>query len=95
MANENDEDERSPGWTGDEVQDAPPGEAEQAADRAEGNRPVRTDTEHERPDEPLESEPEDEVRRAPSGASPDEKIAEAAEEHREREATGRPPRGKI
>ena len=88
---------RPPRWKGDEVEDAPSGEAEDAADRAEGNSPVRADAESQRLHEDrLDDEPEDDTRRVPSTDEPDEKIAEAAEEHRAREADGRrPPHGKL
>lgn len=39
MATKGDKD-RPGKWNGDEVEDAPPGEAERAADRAEGNAPI-------------------------------------------------------
>jgi hypothetical protein len=42
-------DKDQPGrWRGDEVEDQPGGEAERAADRAEGNAPVRADAESKR-----------------------------------------------
>ena len=88
------EDRKSQPWTGEEVEDAPPGQAERAAERAEGNAPVpagRADRDHD-----LSEEPEDDRRRAPSGLTADEKEAEAAEDHREREREGdRPPHGKL
>jgi hypothetical protein len=91
-----DERHRKPGrWAGEEVEDTKPGEAERAADRAEGNVavPVEAPGRAEAP----EDEPVDERKRAPSGETPDEKIAEAAEEHQEAEEDhGRqPPHGKL
>ena len=81
-------------WNGQEVEDAPPGEAERAADRAEGNVPVparRADRGHVLPEEP-----QDERRRVPSGLTSDEKQGNAAKEHVEREREGdRPPHGKL
>jgi hypothetical protein len=91
-----DEQKGSRPWSGEEVADAPGDEAERAAERAEGNSPVRADAEARRiRHEPIEAEPEDTVRRQPSGEPPDDKIAEAAEAHRERDQDERPPRGKI
>jgi hypothetical protein len=85
-----------PGWKGDEVEDAPAGTAEEAAERAEGNRPVRADAEAKRAHqpEPAEDEPADGRRRTPSGEAPDEKTAEAAESHQEAGAP-RSPHGKL
>ena len=92
-----DKEARQERWHGDAVEEAHPGEAERAADRAEGNRPVHADDEAKRQAEgPLEDEPEDRTRHAASGETPEEKIEEAAEEHQEREAAGdRPPHGKL
>jgi hypothetical protein len=89
--------EGKPGrWSGEEVEDTAPGEAERAAERAEGNAPERASDAARPLHEPLDVEPQDQRRRRPSGESPDDKIAEAAEAHREREEEGdRPPRGKL
>jgi len=79
-------------WKGDEVQDAPEGEAERAADRAEGNTPITLD-------DAVERASEDEAVELPTRArdalSPEEKIAEVAEEHQARKAAGDRGRGKI
>jgi hypothetical protein len=82
-------------WTGEEVEDAAPGKAERAAERAEGNAPISAETAA--LDEALEEQPVDEQRRTPSGETPEEKTAEAAEEHREAEQdhVRRPPHGKL
>ena len=81
----------APKWKGDEVEDRPGGEAELAADRAEGKTAISLADALEPTDEP-------EPMPAPArGAlTPDEKIAEVAEEHRARQAAeGRGPRGKL
>jgi len=82
-----------PKWKGDEVEDAAEGEAERGADRAEGHTPITLD-------EAVERASEDEaIGELPAPArgalSPDEKIAEVAEEHRERLAAGDRGRGKL
>ena len=87
---------KKPGrWAGEEVEHAPPGEAERAAERAEGNATVLAEVAAR--DETLEEEAVDERRRAPSGETPEDKIAEAAEEHREAEQDHlrRPPHGDL
>jgi hypothetical protein len=84
-------------WRGEEVEDQPGDAAERAADRAEGNAPIRADEESKRQRELSEGEPADPVA-LPEGdqSSAQDKIAEAAEEHRERHpAHERPPRGKL
>jgi hypothetical protein len=87
-------------WRGDEVQDQPGDAAERAADRAEGNAPVRADEQSKRQRELSDSEPAD-PETLPTALDGDDtsaqdKIAEAAEEHRERHpASERPPRGKL
>ena len=80
-------------WKGDEVEDAPEGAAESAADRAEGNTPLTVE-------DALERAEEDEAIGAPArpdrdALSPEEKIAEVAEEHAERIAAGDRGRGKL
>ena len=71
-------------WKGDEVQDAPGDAAERAADCAEGKTAVSVEdaAERSRADEAVDL-PE----AAPDALSPEEKIAEVAEEHRERQAS--------
>jgi hypothetical protein len=82
-------------WSGEEVTDAPPGEAEAGADAAEGNRKVTAGQQADRR-EGAGTQPEDQRVRRPSGLTPEEKIAEAAEEHRRRAAeVGRLPHGKL
>jgi len=90
------DDKKPSKWKGEEVEDAVPGEAERAAERAEGNAPAAAETVQRRRHEPIEVEPEDEKRRRPSGETPEEKIAEASETHRgEQGPSHRPPRGKL
>jgi hypothetical protein len=80
-------------WKGDEVEDAPDGVAEDAAERAEGNTPITVADAAERSNE------DEAVGALPKpgrdALSPDEKIDEVAEEHRERLAAGERGRGKI
>jgi hypothetical protein len=82
----------TPKWKGDEVEDAAEGDAERGADRAEGHTPITVD-------EAVERASEDEAIDAPAPArdalSPDEKIAEVAEEHHARIAAGDRGRGKL
>ena len=87
-------------WRGDAVEPQPGDEAEHAADRAEGNTPVRADFERER--EKIQEPPDPNQqplrvgRPARDTDNPDEEIEEAAEQHRERRDAGeRPPRGKL
>lgn len=97
MAKKTDADQPERRWHGDEVEDEAGDQAERAAERAEGNEPVRADAESRRLHEPsLEEEPEAEVRRPPRGGDPEDDTAAAAEEHAARRAAGeRSPRGKI
>lgn len=81
-------------WKGDEVQEdgRASGEAERGADRAEGNTPISVADAADRAGD------DDEVdlpARAPDALSPEEQIAEVAEEHRERMAAGDRGRGKL
>jgi len=81
-------------WKGDEVQEdgRAAGEAELAADRAEGKTPLSVADAADR------AHDDDEVDLPPrrhDGPSPDEVIAEVAEEHRERMAAGDRGRGKL
>ena len=105
MATRRDEGQR-PRWQGDEVEDRPDSEAERAADRAEGNRAVRTDAEIRRrrhqdddaktPVPTGEPERDDGRATAPAADAAGDDIADAAEEHRARRDAGeRPPRGKL
>jgi len=80
-------------WKGDEVEDAPEGVAESAAGRAEGQTPITAA-------EAVARAHEDEaIGDLPTpdrdALSAEEKIAEVAEEHRERLAAGYRGRGKI
>ena len=82
-----------PKWKGDEVEDAAEGEAERAAERAEGHTPLTLD-------EAVERASDDEAVGPPptpsrDALSPEEKFAEVAEEHQERLAAGDRGRGKI
>jgi hypothetical protein len=83
-----------PKWKGDEVEDAAEGEAERAADRAEGHTPISLDDAVERASED-EAVGDDLPRPGRDALSPDEKTAEVAEEHRERMAAGDRGRGKL
>ena len=80
-------------WKGDEVEVAPDADAERAADRAEGNTPISVS-------DAVERAAEDEaIGELPTpdrdALSPDEKIAEVAEEHAKRIAAGDRGRGKL
>jgi hypothetical protein len=79
-------------WKGDEVEDAPDDDAERAADRAEGKTAVSVENaaERSRADEAV-----DVPEAAEDALSADEKIAEVAEEHRERLASEGRGHGKI
>ena len=81
-----------PKWKGDEVEDAPGDDAERAADRAEGKTAVRVEdaAERSRADEAVDL-PE----AASDALSPDEKIAEVAEEHQARQASQGRGHGKL
>jgi hypothetical protein len=94
-------DER-PRWHGDEVEDAPGDEAEQAASRAEGNAPVRADAEVARSQPPSldnyenDADDDDGRRRTATADDAEGAITDAADEHRTRRDAGeRPPRGKL
>src|SRR4029079_19495315 len=81
-------------WQRDEVHEdgRRAGEAERAADRAEGKTPLSVADAADRAGD------EDEVdlpRRRHDGPTPEEVIAEVAEEHRERMAAGERGRGKL
>jgi hypothetical protein len=80
-------------WKGDEVEDAPGADAEHAADRAEGNTPISVSDAVERgaEDEAVGDLPKPDR----DALSPEEKIAEVAEEHAERLAAGQRGRGKL
>ena len=81
-------------WKGEAVQEAPANDAERSAESAEGNALVSAQRAAE--PEPIEDEPVIRIARPPSGEDPDEKIAEAAEAHRERALSDdRPARGKL
>jgi len=83
-------------WKGEAVQERPGGEAERAAERAEGNGPVRAEAEDERLREGgLRGEPEDGHRPTSDQGDPEEDLNEAAEAHQARDAAERPPRGKL
>jgi hypothetical protein len=95
------ENEKPHGWKGEEVERRPGDEAERAAERAEGNEPVRADAEARRLNHPTaaeEGEPDHAApRQAAAGADDEEEIIEEiAEEHRERlETEGHSPRSKL
>ena len=76
---------RQPGRKGDEVEHAPAGEAERGAERAEGHTPL---TVADAADRAHDGEMEDPPEPSADALSPEEKIAEVAEEHRERLASG-------
>jgi hypothetical protein len=80
-------------WRGDEVEESPDGEAERAAERVEGNTTISVADAAERAgeDESVGALP----RPGRDALSPEEKIAEVAEEHRARLAAGDRGRGKI
>ena len=79
-------------WKGDEVQDAPGDNAERGADRAEGKTAVSVEdaAERSRADEAVDL-PE----AATDALSPEEKIAEVAEEHQARLASQGRGHGKL
>jgi hypothetical protein len=79
-------------WKGDEVEDAPGDDAERAADRAEGKTAVSVEDAAERSQA---DEAVDLPEAAADALSPEEKIAEVAEEHRERLASEGRGHGKI
>jgi hypothetical protein len=83
-------------WKGDAVEERPDAAAERAADRAEGNEPVRAEAEDERlRHADLQSQPKTGHHRPSHQEDPEEETAEAAEAHQARDAAERPPRGKI
>jgi hypothetical protein len=84
-----------PRWRGDAVEDKPGDEAERAAERAEGNAPIRADLESERLHHPAIDEQPRVPKRAEAGDTEVEDIAAAAEEHAARTAGERSPRGKL
>ena len=96
MATKGDKDQ--PGrWKGDEVEDRRGAEAERAADRAEGNSPVRAEDEDRRLSSPdTIGQPAEPRQLHRDGPTDDEEIEDVAEEHRARRDAGeRPPRGKL
>jgi hypothetical protein len=84
-------------WKGDAVEQRPGDDAERAADRAEGNEPIRADVEGERLRHgDLQAQPGSARPRPPGDAeSEEDEIAEIAEEHQARDAEEQPPRGKL
>jgi hypothetical protein len=90
MANEKKKQPKS--WQGDEVARRPDAEAENAAQRAEGNGPIDV-AEALRSDESAANADQTSPPRRRSGDDEEAKIAEAAEAHRARRASGDgPPR---
>ena len=90
MANEKKKQPKA--WRGDEVQRSPGEEAEQAAQRAEGNGPIDA-AEAVRSEEDETASGKGSPPRRRSGDDEEAKIAEAAEAHRARRASGEgPPR---
>jgi hypothetical protein len=84
------------GWKGDAVAERPGGDAEQGADRVEGNEPVRADAESERFRHPgAGPEPSQGQRRPARAEGPEEDTTEVSEEHQARDEKERPPRGKL
>jgi hypothetical protein len=84
------------GWKGDAVAERPGGDAEQGADRAEGNEPVRADAESERFRHPADGpEPSQGHRRPARAEVPEEDITEVSEAHQARDEKEQPPRGKL
>jgi len=80
-------------WSGEEVERRPTGEAEEAAQRAEGLAPVPAGRGE--PDA-LEAQPRDVHRRVTVNDNADDETADTAEEHREDEpARHRPGHGKL
>lgn len=97
MTTKKDEQRPAERWQGDAVEDKPGAEAEQAADRAEGNAPVSVASERERIQDP--PTPEEEPMRVTSRPrhtdDPEAEIEETAEEHRAQHEGEYPPRGKL
>ena len=84
------------GWKGDAVAERPGGDAEQGADRVEGNEPVRADAESERFRHPAAGpEPSQGHRRPARAEGPEEDTTEVSEAHQARDEKERPPRGKL
>ena len=84
-----------PRWRGDAVEDHPGDEAERAAERAEGNAPIRADVESERLHHPSIDGLLQGPKRREAGDT-EQDIEAASEEHAARRASGeRPPRGKL
>ena len=79
-------------WKGDGVEDTPGDDAERAADRAEGKSAVSVEDAAERAHA---DEAVDLPEAAADALSPEEKIAEVAEEHRARRAAEGPGHGKL
>jgi hypothetical protein len=80
-------------WSGEEVERRPTGEAEAAAQRAEGLAPVPAGRGE--PDA-LEAQPQNAHRRVAVNDNSDDETADTAEEHREDEpARHRPGHGKL
>jgi hypothetical protein len=78
-------------WKGDGVAKTAGDIAERGAEAAEGHGERKPEAE-----ETIEQQPVDAVSRPASGESAEEKIAEAAEAHRDRASTdARPARGKV
>jgi hypothetical protein len=83
-------------WKGDAVERRPNDEAEEAANRAEGNEPISASAESERLAKgDVQSQPRTGQHRAAHAEDPEEETADAAQEHQERDAIERPPRGKL
>jgi len=83
-------------WKGDAVERRPDDEAEEAANRAEGNEPISASAESERLAKgDVGSQPRTGQHRPARNDDPEEDTAEAAEAHRQRDAMERPPRGKL
>ena len=80
-------------WHGDEVQRKPDGEAERAAERAEGNGPLAVEKSLGGTGAPSADAEKPSPPRRRTGDDEADKIAEAAEAHRARRASGEgPPR---
>jgi hypothetical protein len=95
MAKKKRSQDEQPKWKGQAVEAQPGDDAERAADRVEGNEPVRADAEARRLNDHGDVEPQ-QRRSAPGTADPEGETADAAEEHRDRQAAeGYPPRGKL
>jgi hypothetical protein len=83
-------------WKGEAVQERRSDDAEQGADRAEGNSPVRADAESERLHAPnIEEQPRERHHGESRTGDPEADTAEVAAEHQARTAGERSPRGKL